>query len=82
MQEVLTSKEKKQLNKLLGTQLIELLNDRDTQTVCYEFIYEDFTTQEQPLTDELDRAIVAYLDICWESYKKMITEVNQLTMDD
>lgn len=78
----LTHEEKKKLDNLMREELIDMLGNTDVQVDCYEMIYEDFITQDAPLTDEREKVISAYLDTRWEYWRRLLTEVIQIAVDD
>ncbi len=78
----LTDEEKQKLDKLIRYELVDTLGNTDIQVDCYELIYENFFTQDAPPTDERDKVISAYLDKRWAYYRRMLTEVIQLSVRD
>ncbi len=78
----LTDEEKQKLDKLIRDELVDTLGNTDIQVDCYEMIYENFVTQDAPLIDERDKVISAYLDKRWECWRRLLTEVIQLSVRD
>lgn len=80
--QTLTDEEKQKLDKLIRDELVDTLGNTDIQVDCYEMIYENFVTQDAPLIDERDKVISAYLDKRWECWRRLLTEVIQLSVRD
>ncbi|KKN38494.1 hypothetical protein LCGC14_0752980 [marine sediment metagenome] len=80
----LTAEEKKKLDNLMRDELIDALGSTDIQTECYEMIYEDFCIEypgpacsEQTIHPEYEKSLSAYLDLRWERWRKLLTEMLQ-----
>lgn len=75
-----------QLDALLRAELIDLFGDTDTQTECYEQIYEDFFDaayialhsdphEQETIDPEYEKRVSAYLDTQWQMWREKLTLV-------
>ncbi len=79
---ILTPEQYKLLDKYLRDELIDVLNDGDTQCGCYELIYECFFTKEggcapnsEAEIERYDKVVTAYLDKQWKIWCEKLTLV-------